>query len=465
MGFFDGAFGGIIGGIGSIIGGSMAADATRDAAQMQVEDAGRNRAFDQTNLNQGMARQLAMLLGGERAYQMLSGTMGREQLQQLFRNPAQETRWNDLKTQLESTQATLAKYATGFRWRDDPANPGRRVQVAKGFDTKRARADGVDLKAIQNQQKELFTTLQNERSNIPQDALDLEGFKGIQGSLGGYDTLARDAEQQGRDAMDQYDQATNTLTREMDTSRDTVMRDMDSSRDTVMRDMNASLEETSRFGDKRRELINRNMDDARTGNNRMIQSSLLARGLGNSTVLGNQLTGATEQLENARQQQLASVDDAQIAMMNQLRGNRTSMLANMLGNRSATMADMLNNRNTLSNNRATGRTQMTLGNQDRVMNYRAQPINLQTQLLSSGMTNPWAGRSTQQYFPGINPGAQAQMSWANTIGNMSGMMLGNYLGGRNNGGGQASSPSPYSTYQPPGPALGRWSNYGPGPNG
>jgi hypothetical protein len=386
MSFFDGGFGGIIGGIGSIIGGSMAANATRDAARSQIRAAEDNRDFDQTNLNQGMARQLAMLLGGDRAYQMLAGTMGQDQLRQLFRNPDAAARLTALNSQLSDVDANLQKYGRGGRWVKQRSGNGlvnRQVWKPATYDKKRARADGVDIDALLRTKNDLTATIENDAKAIPQDALDLGEYKKIGGSLSGYDTLARDAEQQGRDAMDQYDQATNTLSRDMD----------------------ASLGETQRFGDKRRELINRNMDDARTGNNRLIQSSLLARGLGNSTVLGNQLTGATEQLENARQQQLASIDDAQIGMMNQLRGDRTSLL----------------------NNRLTGRTQMMLGNQDRVLGYRAQPINLQTQLLSSGMTNPWAGRSTQQYFPGLNPGAMAQASWANTIGNMSGMMLGNYL--------------------------------------
>jgi hypothetical protein len=166
--------------------------------------------------------------------------------------------------------------------------------------------------------------------------------------------------------------------------------------------MQTLQDELAGFGQGERNRINRDYDRATTGTGRLIESRLLSRGLGTSSVLGNQLSGNTRRMEEGRQDELGRLGDRQIAMNMQMGGNALSLLGDRMG----------------------GRTQLAMGNQDRVAGYRQNALGLETQVLTGNAMSPGSQLARGNYVPGVSPSAAAGSTWGNALGAMGGMMLG-----------------------------------------
>ncbi len=420
MGFFDGAFGGILGGVMGLGGAALSGSAASKASEAEIKAARENRDFDQKNLNQGMARYLAAMLGPAEAEKYLKGAMGQDQYRQLFRDPDSTARATALNNQISQINATLAKYGKPESVREGRTANGLGSTVSRvpaSFDKRRAAADGVDVDALQTQLRQLNQDLRDNTTASPQDALDLGEFRNLgPGVADQYAKLTEQARSEGAGNLMRFDQ---------DTGR-------------MMQSARAIEGQARRFGQGERARINADFADTLAGTNRLTEAKLMARGLGSSTVLGQQLGGNARQLERQRQAELGALGDRQIGLWTSLAGNTLN----------------------LDQARSGGRLGLTLANQDRVMQNQRGEADFRASVFGGAQTNPWLSRNTQQYFSGASPSAAAGATWGNALGAMGGTLLGQAADFSRPAPTATNQPQPYSVYQPPLGNPNRQSNYG-----
>jgi hypothetical protein len=289
---------------------------------------------------------------------------------------------------MEQIKATLAKYGRGPQASTRITNDGlnrQQVTTPGGYDTKRAQADGVDLRALQSRQRELKSLLETgDAATSGTDKLDLGAFRSLgPGTLDQYKTLGDTAEQQGRDNIAQY---------QVDSDR-------------LMQQSRGIEGMARRFGQGERDRINRETGETLTGLQRGTEARLAARGLAGSTVLGQQRGGNARQVEQVRQNALGSLGDRQINMQTQLAGNTLGLGAR----------------------RFDGRMGLTMGNQDRVMGMRGREVDFQNSIHGGSIMNPWLSRNTQQYFSGASPSAAQGATWGASLSGLGGNLLGSSL--------------------------------------
>jgi hypothetical protein len=368
----------------------VSSNASKASAAAALRAEKENRLFDQKNLNQGQARYLAQMLGPDEAEKYLRATLGQDQYRQLFRDPDATKRTTALNEQLKQIQANLDKYGKPERvvkGGKDPSKaagyyPSDKLRlVPADWDKKRAAADGVDIGALLKQQKELTAQLQNEAASIPADALDLGEFRNLgPGAASRYAALTEQAKAEGAANLNRFD--------------------ADSGR--LMQSARAIEGQARNFGKGERDRINADFANTLQSTNRLTEARLMSRGLGASSVLGQQLGGNARQLEQGRQGALGSLGDRQIGLMTSLAGNTLN----------------------LDQARSSGRMGLNLASQDRVaMNQRGE-ADFRAQVASSAQMNPWLARSTQQYFSGASPSAAAGATWGNALGAFGGNMMG-----------------------------------------
>lgn len=347
--------GGALGAVGNLIGGG----GNEGPSSQQLEAQARaNRYTDEEYIYGGMARQLAAILGPEKARQVLQGSMSQDAYSRLFGRAAAPIDRASVESQIKAIEDRLRPYR---------AERGNRV------DDRAAAAAGINVQSELNRIRELQTMLTTGTDPGQTGTIDGAAFDRMgSGVMGEYDNLTKQATQQGRDALKGYN---------ADTAR--------------LLEMARGIEGgAQQYGQQERERINRDSSRALTSANRATESRLMGRGFGASTALTQQLTGNARQMEEARQDALGSLGDRQIGMLNQLRGNT-------LG---------------LAGQRATGQTGLVLGNQDRTMGFNQQALGLKTNLLSGSVTNPWLSRSTGSYVPGLAPSQpSSSANWGNWL--------------------------------------------------
>jgi len=410
----------VVGAGASLAGSAMSANSASKAASSQLKAEKENRLFDQKNLNQGMARYLAAMLGPAEAEKYLKSSMGADQYRDLFRDPDATKRTTALADQIKQIDANLAKYGKPATTRVGRTSNGlgeRTIEVPESWDRERAKADGIDIQALLDQKKQLTNTLQNEAKGIPGDALDLEAFRNLSpGVADQYAKLTEQARTEGAGNLMRFDQ--------------------DSGR--MMQSARAIEGQARNFGKGERARINADFADTLAGTNRLTEAKLMARGLGSSTVLGQQLGGNARQLERGRQAELGALGDRQIGLLTSLAGNTLN----------------------LDQARSSGRLGLNMASQDRVMQNQRGEADFRASVFSGAQTNPWLSRSTQQYFSGASPSAASGATWGNTLGAMGGTLIGQSANFSRPAPAATNQPQPYSTYQPPLGNPNRQSNYG-----
>lgn len=409
-----------VGLVGSVAGGAMSANAAGKATSSQLKAERENRLFDQKNLNQGQARYLAQMLGPAEAEKYLRATLGADQYRDLFRDPDAQKRTTDLSNQLNQINANLAKYGKPESTRVGRTANGlgeRTIVSPSTYDKKRAAADGVDIDALISQQKQLTAQLQNEAKAIPGDALDLGEFRNLgPGVADRYSALTEQAKAEGASNLNRFDQDTGRL----------------------MQSARAIEGQARRFGAGERNRINADFANTLQSTNRLTEARLMSRGLGASSVLGQQLGGNARQLEQGRQSALGSLGDRQIGLLTSLAGNTLN----------------------LDQARSGGRLGLNMAAQDRVAQNQRGEADFRAQIASSAQMNPWLSRSTQQYFSGASPSAAAGATWGNALGAFGGTLLGQSANFSRPAATTDNSIQPYSTFQPPLGNPNRQSNYG-----
>lgn len=379
---FEGLFGGLLGTVGSIFGGSMAARGARQQTQAMINAGRENRDYDQRALSGDMARQLLVMFGPERAEQILRASLPQDQLKQLFRDPDAQSRRAEAEREMAEIDRQLAPFKGSVRPRDERYVPGRGRQATyeSSWNRTRAQQAGVNVDDLLRRRKMLETSMKDGGPDNP-DGIDLGAFRaGGPGVMERYEEMIGDAQREGQGLLDQYG----------------------ADSDVLMARMRDIQDEASQYGQHERTRINRDFDRATTGTNRLIESRLLGRGLGTSSVLANQLAGNARRMEEGRQDALGSLGDRQIAMNTQLAGNNLQMLQDRMG----------------------GRTALQMGNQDRVAGYRQNALGLETQVLTGGAMAPGGQLAGGNYVPGVSPGGAAASTWGNALGAAGGMLMG-----------------------------------------
>lgn len=346
--------------LGGLVGGGGSSGPSSDERNAQALS---NRYADEEYLYGGMARQLAAILGPEQARAVLRGSMSSRSYERLFGRSGGAVDRTAVQSQIREIEDRLRPYRSGG---------------GNGINDRPAAAAGINVQEELNRLRELQSSLTTgtdpgRRGTIDSAAFDQSG----PGVAGQYDALATRAGEQGNEAIRGYSQDTQRLL-------------------GMSRDIEGGANE---YGNQERVRINRDSDRALTSANRLTESRLIGRGLGNSTTLGAMLGGNARNIEETRQDALGNLGDRRIQMLNQLRGNTLN----------------------LAGQRASGQTSLTLGNQDRTLGYQQQALGVRTNALTGGATNPWLSRSTGQYTPGLAPTQPNQSaSWGNFLASLGG---------------------------------------------
>lgn len=177
--------------------------------------------------------------------------------------------------------------------------------------------------------------------------------------------------------------------------------------------LNAGAEAMAKtYGVGQEATIRKDADRRLTSANRGISARLRASGLGDSTIVGNQMAGASAQIGEAADRSIASV--------------RQSAIDRLLAARGQTIGSTQNQANASLARRA-GRSSDRMGLEERNLNrdisLRESIPRVLLQGMSSPIANPWAGQNTSQYYPGVSGAGNALQSAGSSAGAISGQMM------------------------------------------
>jgi hypothetical protein len=349
-----------VGGAATLGGAYMSSQSAKKSSNAQVQAGREQREFETNRLNEGMVRQLAAILGPQKAMQFLKATLPKDQLETLFGRKG-----GDVKTQLAEMDNQLESINNMLR-----DNKGMSKAERDALMAERSKLTTERSKAIKNAKSGASD------GNIDENALNALG----PGMLDKYSGLADTAEKQGNSLLSQYQAETGTL----------------------QRGYGALENQAMQFGKAQEARVNRDTDRALAGANRMAEGRMAARGFGASTALTDAVRGNTMAAEEQRANALGQIGDQRISMLNGLGQNRLGMLSGRLG----------------------AGTQLTAMNQDRVMGMRRGVLDTEANALTNQTMNPWANRSAAGYFPGVSGQAGAQGVYGNALGTLGGTAMG-----------------------------------------
>lgn len=141
----------------------------------------------------------------------------------------------------------------------------------------------------------------------------------------------------------------------------------------------------AQFGRGGEQLINEETDRSIKEANQLSGARLAATGFGNSTARANQ---ASQNTINARREGAKAKIGLRGQALNArlgVRGQRAGAAQANLGRRVDLYGNLLNNQ----------------------MGYEQLPINTELNFATSGVANPWLGRSTSEFYPGYSPSGTA----------------------------------------------------------
>lgn len=151
------------------------------------------------------------------------------------------------------------------------------------------------------------------------------------------------------------------------------------------------------------ELIQTSSANRLRGMNRATAASLNARGLGTTTLVGNQQAANTarvgEDADRARLGVRQGVVDRRLGVLGQRAG--------MVANRAGMAAGVGGNLRSRDSQRSTGRQLLEESNLNRDVRLREAPINTIAQTVASPVTNPYLNNNSLGYFPGVSGAGSA----------------------------------------------------------
>ena len=246
-------------------------------------------------------------------------------------------------------------------------------------------------------------------------ALDKYGkqYQGKRGILGELGDLADYGESQGAGILGQYDNSINQIMQGYD---DTVN---EAGNTGAIDTMAAGLEDMAgKWGQGREQIIQQDADRSLANANQGAIARLGAMGLGNSTLVGNQLS--SNAMESNRNVARAKQDlgEAQLDRTMTARQYRTNL---MDANKTRKLGAM-GARNSAFAGLQQGRTALLTDNLNRNLGLRQQPINTKLGMMQSPIMNPGLNMNTAGFFQPSGAGS-TQSAFGGFLGQLGGQLF------------------------------------------
>lgn len=376
--------GGLLSGVGSIFGANAANDAGA-------------RSLDLYKTETGNAKVLPIFeaLGAD-APAFLRAMLPRDEYNRLFGSDPQE-----LQRQIQAVQQYNASGAV-------PVTRNNRTGVRPGF-TPQAVPEGskgvFDLQALTDQ------------------------YAGSKGTVGQYQGVADEFKARGASDLAMFDSDTSKLARQ---GTNNLAR--------IQANTRGLVNEASKYGAGREAQIARDSERARKSANDESAAFFAGSGLGNSTLLGNQLGANNRLFEEKKQDALQNLADNKVGL---------TMGAKQWGyGQQAAGADSNLAR---ASQRSFGRSTLAEGIRGQDQSLAMMPIQARQQAFSGGTFNPFLGQNTSQYFPGASAFGSFAANTGNALAQLgSASLFSNFGAGGSGGKAPALSSNPYG---PQGPAY------------
>jgi hypothetical protein len=238
-------------------------------------------------------------------------------------------------------------------------------------------------------------------------------YKGQRGIYGQLEDLAGYGEQQGNGILSQYDNSINDIMRGYD---DTVN---EAGNTGAIDTMAAGLEDMAgKWGQGREQIIQQDADRSLANANQGAIARLGAMGLGNSTLVGNQMSSnAMESNRNvARAKQ--DLSEAQLDRTMSARQYRT----NLMDSNKTRKLGAMGARNSAFAGLQQGRTALLTDNLSRNLGLRQQPINTRLGMAQSPIMNPGLNMNTAGFFQPSGAGS-TQSAFGGYLGQLGGQLF------------------------------------------
>jgi hypothetical protein len=391
------AFAAIAGGALALGGGVLGAQSASNSAKKQIQAGKDALNFQQNQYDLGAVRAILTQYGPVEGKKQIKALYGDQVYGKIFGTPAKSESFNDdQRKQLDYINAQLAKptYVPGV------GNPLLRL----AGNTSGSNSDN----SVTREQR---ASLEKQKA----DLLKLAG--GDPGSTGVLDNASVDAlgpgivtqqqqfadqyKTQGRDRLANFDQETQQL----------------------LADNNAQQRRVDRFGQQQADQYKTLAQQSLTGNNRLTEARLAARGLQGSSALTQGLQGNSLASNQQLSGQLAGLADQRLQYGLQVGAQGTALRSARTNSRDAYQSDLDNTQNSLNQ----------------------QPISTRLQFATGSITNPWLSNNAAQYFSSASPSAAFGQSLAASTSALGGQLL-NYglTANRGNSGGGGIGPEGYS---------------------
>lgn len=276
-------------------------------------------------------------------------------------------------------------------------------------------------------------------------------YGGQRGIIGEQQDQSTQAETEGQGILNNYDAASGRLNDlyqqtlgDYDTGTNTLMGQYQGMYNDQARRGSGLEAMASDWGRGAEESATADAQRALTGANQQAQGRLAASGLGNSTLVANQMSGnASESARNLANTKLAIQQGRLGAQMgarsqtNQTLGGISSAQTGAMGQRLTGRTGLQTDNINFQNQRSNARTGIEDANLNRNITLRQTPLNTRLAMLQSQIMNPGMNINTAQFYTPSGAGS-TQSALGGFLGNMGGNIFGrsNYMnsgsGGQNN---------------------------------
>ncbi len=451
-----GAFGiaSLIGGGLGLMGSLMGGSAAEDAAQANQDTMMRlynlqygNQANAKTNLLSelygGAGLESRLKAAGKKDVEARFGTGAWDYLQ---KDPAER----DKPASDSSSSSTTGGARKALRqW----FNPDTGQNEWRDPDTNRKVDNPADYYAGYGQGNGSAATTPDGSAFDPSELKAyLSQAAGKRGAFGEMEDQAAQAEREGAGILGNYDRDTSTLQSMFGDTLSDYDRQSAGLQDSYRGAFNdaaqrgAGLESmAAQWGQGQDKILAEDAARQLAGANRTSLARLGAAGFGNSTAVGNQLSGNALASGRDLTRAKASLAQAQLdrqmgarAQTNQslggLQSNNLSLLASRAGGRTGLQTGNLDT----MRQRLTGRTGLETDTLNRNVGLRQQPLNTRLSLLTNPLMNPGTNIQTSSFYSPSGTGS-TQSAFGGFLGNIGGRLFSNGLSG--NGQGSQGAPN------------------------
>lgn len=423
-----------VGLLGSVLGGNAAEDQANANQQNQRALLGQQYGYGR----QAMARGAGQLYGGG-GLQYLYNTMSPEDFDAQFGQGAHAFQG------MNAQQQTAARAGTaGTQGQGDPRLRDALNQQLQEAQRRQASGEGSFQTVRDLQQRIAGLGAAGTSGTQGFDASSLDNysaqFGGQRGIIGEQQDQATQAEGEGNNVLSGFDQSTGRLNDlyqqtlgDYDTGTNSLLGQYQSNFNDQARRGSGLESMASDWGRGAEESATSDAQRALTGANQVAQGRLAASGLGNSTLVANQLSGnASESARNLANTKLAIQQGrlgAQMGARNQtnqtlggIQGQQAGAMGQRLAGRTSLQTDNLN----MQNSRSNARTGIQDANLNRNIGLRSAPLNTRLAMLQSQIMNPGMNINTSSFYTPSGQGS-TQSALGGFLGNIGGGMYGQGL--------------------------------------